>query len=105
MPRISDIQLLHQVEQPVLQIETRTSMQGLAQVIGGSFMKIAAYLEELGELMTDIPFVCYPGFDSMDENNIHVIIGFPVARPLPAKDDIKSVIIPEGKIIFCMYRG
>lgn len=105
MPRISNIEVLQQVEQSVLQIETKTDMQGLSQVIGSSFMKIGTYLKELGESPTDIPYVCYQGFESMDEKNIHVIIGFPVAKPLPDIDNIKSVVIPARKVIFCMYRG
>ena len=37
--------------------------------------------------------------------NLDVEIGFPVASPLPGKGEIQAGLIPEGKIVFCMYLG
>lgn len=102
MPRISRIQMLKQKEQPTLTIRTHTKMEDLPRVIGESFGKIVSYLNESGELMSDIPFVAYY---NLDMENLDVEIGFPVAMPLPGKGEVKQNFIPEGKIIFCMYRG
>lgn len=102
MPKMSRIQTLKQREQPTLTIRMTTKIEELPRVIGESFGKIAAYLNELGELMSDVPFVAY---HNMDMQNLDVEIGFPVAQPLPGKDEVKPSFIPEGKIIFCMYRG
>ena len=55
-------------------------------------------------LMTGIPFVAYPGYDHMDENNIELIPGLPVSGILSGKGEIQRGTIPEGKIIICMYR-
>ena len=105
MPRISNIEMLQQTEQHVMMIRTRTNLNNLGNVFTESFGKIGAYLKELGVLMTDIPFVAYPDYENMDEQNIEVIIGFPIAKPLSEKDNIKYSLVPESKIIFCMYRG
>lgn len=102
MPKMSDIAMLYQREQPVLSIRTRTPVQGLPQLIGTSYSKMAAYLKELGEQLSDIPFVAY---HNMDMQDLDVEIGFPVVKKLPDKGDIKASSIPEGKVIFCMYRG
>jgi len=102
MPKMSRIQTLKQREQPTLTIRMTTKVEELPRVIGESFGKIAGYLDEIGELMSDIPFVAY---HNMDMQNLDVEIGFPVAQPLPGKGEVKSGFIPEGKIIFCMYRG
>lgn len=55
MARISEIILLQQVEQPAVIIETQTEINGLPAAIGGSFMKIATYLQQQGVIATDIP--------------------------------------------------
>jgi len=105
MTKISEIMLLQQPEQPALIIEVTTDMAGMPQAIGGSFMKIASYLEEQGEVTTDIPFVAYPDFESLTEENIHMITGFKLAKELPGKGEIKAVTIPECKIVMCLHRG
>lgn len=102
MPKMSRIQTLKQREQPTLTIRMTTKIEELPHIIGESFGKIVVYLNELGELMSDVPFVAY---HNMDMQNLDVEIGFPVAQPLPGKGEVKPSFIPEGKIIFCMYRG
>lgn len=102
MPRMSEITLLKVNEQPTLVIRTTTRVENLPFVIGDSYHRIAEYLKELGELCADVPFVAY---HNMDMQNLDVEIGFPVAKVLPEKGDIKPGVIPAGKLVFCMYRG
>lgn len=102
MPKVSNIEILKQNEQPTLTIRTNTKVENLPMVIGQSYGKIGTYLNELGELITDVPFVAY---HNLDMQNLDVEIGFPVSKTLPSMEDMKSNCIPEGKIIFCMYRG
>jgi effector-binding domain-containing protein len=105
MAKISEIMLLQQVEQPALVIESVTDMKGLPQTIGEGFMKIGNYFQQVGETPTDIPFVAYPNYESMSESRIQVKVGFKIASPLTGKDDIKSVVLPAGKIVSCLHRG
>ncbi len=102
MPKVSNIEILNQIEQPTLTIRTITKMEELPKLIGESYGKIAAYLKELGQLMTDVPFVAY---HNMDMQNLDIEIGFPVSKAFPQKDTIKAGSIPEGRVVFCMYRG
>ncbi|KAF5084835.1 GyrI-like domain-containing protein [Acetobacterium wieringae] len=102
MPKMSNIETIKQREQPTLVIRTITRVEELPQLIGESYGKIVAYLNEIGELMTDVPFVAY---HNMDMQQLDVEIGFPVAKPFPGQGDVKPGLIPEGKTIFCMYRG
>lgn len=102
MPKMSNIQTIKQREQPTLIIRLTTRVEELPQVIGASYGKIVAYLDEIGELMTDVPFVAY---HNMDMQNLDVEMGFPVAKSYPGNGEVKPGLIPEGKIIFCMYRG
>ena len=102
MPRISDIGLLHKREQPVLCVRATTSVQNLPALIGGSYGKMAAYLAELGESISDMPYV---GYFNQDMNALEVEIGFPVAKPLPEKEGIVAGTVPEGLVAFCIYRG
>jgi effector-binding domain-containing protein len=102
MPRISEIVLLKTNEQPTMVVRTTTKVEKLPLVIGDSYRRIAEYLKELDELCADVPFVAY---HNMDMQNLDVEIGFPVAKALPEKGDIKPGLIPAGKVVFCMYRG
>jgi effector-binding domain-containing protein len=99
---MSDIVLVKQMEQPTYAIRTVTKVESLPQLIGESYGKIVLALQEFGEMMTDVPFVCY---HNLDMQNLDVEIGFPISRTLPIKDGIKPGVIPEGYSIFCMYRG
>jgi len=102
MPRVSNIDLFQKREQPTLSIRTRTKVEDLPALIGESYGKMAAYLKELGELLSDVPYVAYYNTDMQD---LDVEIGFPVPKALPAKEDIHSGSIPESKVVFCMHRG
>ena len=102
MPKMSNIELLQLNEQPALSIRTTTQVEKLPALIGESYGKIAAYIKELGENFSDVPFVAY---HNLDMQNLDVEMGFPVTKSLPDKNEIKSTFIPAGKIIFCMYRG
>jgi len=102
MPRVSNIDVFRKREQPTLSIRTRTKVEDLPVLIGESYCKMAAYLKELGELLSDVPYVAY---HNTDMQNLDVEIGFPVPTALPAKEDIQSGSIPESKVAFCMYRG
>ncbi|WP_322787253.1 GyrI-like domain-containing protein [Peptoclostridium acidaminophilum] len=93
---------MKQNEQPTLVIRVRTKVENLPCLIAESYGKLCAYMEELGEIVSDLPFVAY---HNMDMQDLDVEIGFPVANPLPGKGDIKPGTIPEGTRIFCMYRG
>lgn len=102
MPRVSEIEILRRKEQPTISIRTRTKVKDLPALIGESYCKMEAYLKELGELPSDIPYVAY---HNMDMQNLDVEIGFPVPKALPARGDIRPGFIPEGNVVFCMYRG
>jgi len=102
MAKMSNITVLKQKEQPTLCIRTRTSIDKLPQLIGESYGKIGAYLAELNEHLSDVPFVAY---HNMDMQDLDVEIGFPVAETIPGKGDIQAGSIPAGLIIFSMNRG
>jgi len=102
MPRISSIELLKQMEQPTLTVRTRARVEDLPRLIGESYGRLAGYLAELGERLTDVPFVAY---HNMDMQDLDVEIGFPVSRALPEKDGMAPGRIPAGEVVFCMYRG
>ncbi|WP_292364005.1 GyrI-like domain-containing protein [Methanoculleus sp. UBA208] len=102
MPRVSNIDILRKREQPTLSIRTRTKVEDLPVLIGESYGKMAAYLKELGEFLSDMPYVAY---HNMDMQNLDVEMGFPVPKALPGKGDIQSGSMPEGNVVFCIYRG
>lgn len=102
MPRVSNIEILYKNDQPTISIRTRTNVQSLPMLIGEGYGKLAAYLKELGELLSDVPYVAY---HNMDMNDLDVEIGFPVSKALPDRDNVKAGVIPAGKSVFCMFRG
>lgn len=105
MAKITEIMLLQQKEQTMLILENHGDINTFGKLIGEGFMKINGYLEELGELPTDIPFVEYPAYEQIDEKNIRMIIGFYTAKVLPAKEEIQSITVPERKTVVCLHKG
>jgi len=102
---MSDNALLKKREQPVLYIRSETNMEGLSEVIGGGFMKLGAYLEELGEISSDTPYLLYEDFDNMTDDHIVAEVVLAVPRLLPGKGEIQSKMLPETKVIFAYYKG
>lgn len=96
------IELSEEKAQPVVTIRKTTCLKLLPQVIGESYAKIMAYLAEQGEQPVFAPFTAY---HNLDMQNLDVEMGFPVARPLPEKGDIKAREIPPGKVVSSMYKG
>lgn len=94
--------LTEQEAQPVLSIRTRTAVENLPLVIGESYGKIMRHLGEIGEQPAGAPYTAYYNLDMQD---LDVEMGFPVARPLPGKDEIKPGEIPRGRYVSCMYKG
>jgi len=103
MPRISSIEILKRPKQPILSIRTKTNVEKLPVIIEESYTKIGSYLEEIGEISSDVPFVAYPNMGDME--NLDVEMGFPVYKSLPGKGDIQSSYLPEMKAIYSMHRG
>lgn len=96
------IELSEEKPQPVISIRTTTKLELLPNVIGESYQKIMSYLQELGEEPVFAPFTAYY---NMDMQNLDVEMGFPVARLLPEKDNMKAREIPAGKVVSYMYKG
>ena len=102
MPRISNFEILKKREQPTLFIRTRTKVEDLPMLIGESYGKMAAYLKELDEYLSEVPYVAY---HNMDMQNLDVEIGFPVYKTLAGTGEIQAGFIPAEKVVFCMFRG
>lgn len=102
MPKMSNIDLFQLRGQPTLAIRQTAKVETLPMLIGETYGKLAAYLQELGELLSDVPFVMY---HNMDMQNLDVEIGFPVARTLPGRGNIQAGSIPACKAAVCLHRG
>lgn len=105
MGKISEIMLLKQPQQPALAVEVQTDMSGMSKAIGENFVNIDSLFKKQGEVTTDIPYVEYPDFESLTEQNIRMIIGLKSPKELQGKEDIQSIIIPERKIVSYLHRG
>jgi len=60
------------------------------------------YLNEISEQPSGAPFSAYY---NMDMDNLDVEMGFPVAKPLAGKGEIKAGEIPAGKQVSCVHKG
>jgi effector-binding domain-containing protein len=94
--------LLERSAQPVLSVRFRAPVQDLPQHFGRVYGAIMQYLGELGEHPTGAPFAAYYNMDMQD---LDIEAGFPVGKPLPARDDVQSGEIPAGKAATCLYVG
>ncbi|MFL7868882.1 MAG: GyrI-like domain-containing protein [Anaerolineales bacterium] len=95
-------EIKEQAAQPTLSIRKRTPIDGLPQLLGESYGKIAGYLAELGTQPDGAPFAAYYNMDMQD---LDVEIGFPVTEPVPSKGDIQASQIPGGKLAIALHTG
>lgn len=99
---MAEISLKEIKEFPVLMIRRRTTLEGLKEVIGDGFMKIATYLEYLGESPAGPPYAAYYN-NEMD--NLDLEIGFPVVSPLPGQGIIHGSFIRAHTAVECLHKG
>jgi effector-binding domain-containing protein len=97
-----EIELKEKPSQLVLYIRTRTSLDKLPQLIGGSYMKIANYLCSLGEQPMGVPYTAYY---NLDMQNLDVEMGFPVTKALPETEEIKTREIETQQVVSTMHQG
>ncbi len=97
-----ECEIKEQSARSTLCVRTRTSVEMLPVAIGRYAGEIAQYLGEIGEQPEPVVYVAYY---NMDMANLDVEIGFPMAKELPGKGEIKPGKIPGGKAGTCMYFG
>ena len=66
-------------------------------------MKISSLFEEQDAATTDIPFVKYPDYENLTEENIRMVIGFKSAKLLQGKDDITPRGMPAQRTLANLY--
>jgi effector-binding domain-containing protein len=77
-------------------------VQDLPQLFGQTYGALMQYLSEMGEQPAGMPFAAYYDLDMQD---LDVEIGFPVARRLPDRGNIKSGALPAGHYASTMHVG
>lgn len=102
MDQDHSVKLVNTEAQPVISVRKISSLEKLPEDIGNAYSEIIAYLGELGEQPSDMPFVAYY---NMDMEELDVEIGFPVRKELPSKGDMAPGSIPAGKKAIRMHKG
>jgi effector-binding domain-containing protein len=97
-----EIKLIELPDQPVLSSRSILAVENLPEFFGKVYGSIIAYLEELGESPSGMPFAAYY---NLDMSALDVEAGFPVAKALPARGEIRSGVIPAGKFLTTIHRG
>lgn len=97
------IELTQQAEQFTLHVRLKTSVAGLNEAFDKNFALIESYLSEIGEQPAAAPYAAYYNHDMQ---NLDVEMGFPVAKALPGRDEIKAGIIPAFEQAVCgIHKG
>ncbi len=91
-----------QPKRPTLSVRTHAVVQDLPQLFGQIYGALMQYLGEMGEQPTGEPFAAYYNLDMQD---LDIEIGFPVARQLPDRGNIKSGALPAGQFATTMHIG
>ena len=94
--------------QQIVSINTKTPVAKLPELIGPSFMKLAAYIKQEGAEIVSMPFVSYKGMNEdgqIDGDNIDVEIGFPIDRPVKDTIEFKYYSLPSYKAVTTLFKG
>lgn len=96
------IKVLELDDQPTLTIRATNPVDKLPEFFGKAFGGVMAYLQELGEEPTGMPFGAYY---NLDMTALDVEAGFPVAKVFPGKGEVKSSTISGGTFLSTMHIG
>lgn len=93
---------LELTDQPTLIMKATTPVEKLPDFFGRAYGGIMAYLGELGENPSGMPFGAY---FNLDMTALNVEAGFPVSKKIEGKGEIKAGLIPGGRFISTIHRG
>ena len=97
-----EIKLISLQDQPVLVVRETLPVEKLPEFFGRAYGSIMAYLSQLGEQPTGMPFGAYY---NLDMSALDVAAGFPVSKKLPEQEEIQSQIIPGSDFISTIHAG
>jgi effector-binding domain-containing protein len=97
-----EIKIIELPAQPALVMREVTAVEKLPEFFGKAFGGVMAYLGELGEPPAGMP---YGAYYNLDMSALDIEAGFPVAKKLPDKGEIKCVEIPAGKFVSTIHKG
>ena len=97
-----EIKLIELPDQPTLTMHTTIAVEKLPEFFGKAYGGIMAYLGELGEYPSGMPFGAYY---NLDMSALDVEAGFPVSKALPGKGEVAATVIPGGKFITTIHKG
>jgi effector-binding domain-containing protein len=86
-----------------LSIRFRSPVQELSAHFGRVYGAIGAYLAELGA--QDQGEAVFAAYHNMDMQNLDIVAGFTISKPLPGKGEIQAAEIPGGPFAICHYTG
>ena len=89
--------------QPALTVRSRVPVHDLSDMFERSYIALIEYLEDLGEDVAGPPFAIY--YYNVDMEDLDVEAGFPVAKELPGKDNIRSTTINVEKAVSTLHTG
>ncbi len=95
-------QIVETEKQPVLSVQTTTSVEKMPNLIGPVYHSIVNYIIESGEEPVGPAFIAYY---NMDMENLNIEIGFPISKEIEGKGDISLRYIPAGKKATGFHKG
>lgn len=97
------IELTQQAEQHTLYVRFSTSVDKLPEEFDKKYALLEGYLSEIGERPASAPYGAYYNQDML---SLDVEMGFPVAKALPGRGEIKSGTLPAfEKAVSCVHKG
>jgi len=96
------IKVLELEDQPTLTMRAIYPVEKLKEFFGKAFGGVMAYLQELGETPSGMPFGAYY---NLDMATLDVEAGFPIAKVIPGKGEINASTIPGGTYISTVHIG
>ncbi len=88
--------------QKSLSVRTKTNVQQLPNLFGQVYGSIKNHMESNNLECAGSPFAIYY---NMDMNDLDVELGFPASGSLAEKENIKSSIVPGGKVLMFTHVG
>lgn len=97
-----EVKLLELPDQPTLGMRSILSVEKLPEFFVKAYGGIMAYLGELGEYPSGMPYAAY---FNLDMDALDMEAGFPVSKEFEGRGEIIPGIIPAGKYASTLHTG
>lgn len=103
-----NIEQIMKPDQWIVSITYTIPVVEIKHVIGPTFMKLVAYIQEQQAEIQSNPFVAYKNMDengNVNADSVQMEVGFPINKKIAETEEVRSYFLPAFKALTAVFIG